>query len=150
MGEQTMVLRQNDEIIDQLERVMVDNLPVVDCPLVHLFTPKLYVRQIFMEAGLLVTSKIHKTIHPFTISKGKVAVSIDGGEWEVLEAPFTGVTQAGTRRILYILEDCIWSTYHPLDFIKGDENFRSEEEQLKVVEIVENTILEAYKNNLLN
>ena len=107
-----VLIRQNDGIINELEAAMLENLPVVDCPLVHRFTEGMYIREIFMPQGTLITSKVHLTNHPFTISKGKVKVSIDGGEWAEYEAPYTGITKAGTRRILFIVEDCVWSTYH--------------------------------------
>ncbi len=98
--------------IDELEAVMLDNFPVIDCPVTNRFTDGLYVREIFMPAGAFITSKIHKTQHQFFILKGKAQVWIDGVE-HVLEAPYIGVTEPGTRRVLYILEDTIWATSHP-------------------------------------
>lgn len=107
-----VLVRQNDGIINELEAAMLENLPQVECPLVHRFTEGMYIREIFMPQGTLITSRIHLTNHPFTISKGRVKVSIDGGEWVEYEAPYTGITKSGTRRILFIEEDCVWSTYH--------------------------------------
>ena len=97
--------------IDELEAVMVDNFPIVDCPVTHHFTEGLYVREIFMPAGMLITSKIHKTQHQYFVMKGKCIVWIDGIE-HIIEAPYIGVTEPNTRRVLYILEDCIWATTH--------------------------------------
>ena len=76
-----VLVRQNDGIINELEAAMLENLPQVECPLVHRFTEGMYIREIFMPQGTLITSRIHLTNHPFTISKGRVKVSIDGGEW---------------------------------------------------------------------
>lgn len=98
--------------IDELESVMLDNFPVIDCPVTNRFTDGLYVREIFMPAGAFITSKIHKTQHQFFILKGKAIVWIDGIE-QILEAPYIGVTEPGTRRVLYIVEDTIWATSHP-------------------------------------
>ncbi|MES2864111.1 MAG: hypothetical protein V4666_08335 [Bacteroidota bacterium] len=98
--------------IDELEAVMLENFPVIDCPVTNRFTDGMYVREIFMPAGAFITSKIHKTQHQFFILKGKAQVWIDGVE-HILEAPYIGVTEAGTRRVLYILEDCVWCTSHP-------------------------------------
>jgi hypothetical protein len=72
--DQNIVIRENDERVDELEHFMVENYEVIECPLVHRFTPGMYIREIFMPAGSLITSKIHKTEHPYTISKGKFAV----------------------------------------------------------------------------
>lgn len=84
----------------------------VECPLVHRFTPGLYVREIFMPKGALIVSKIHRTEHPYVISKGKVSVWTEGGVLH-LSAPHCGITKPGTRRVLYIHEDCVWTTFHP-------------------------------------
>lgn len=98
--------------IDELESVMLDNFPIIDCPVTNRFTDGMYVREIFMPAGAFITSKIHKTQHQYFILKGKAIVWIDGIE-QILEAPYIGVTEPGTRRVLYILEDTIWATSHP-------------------------------------
>lgn len=141
--------RKNDNFIDSLELLMAEEGNKIHCPLVHIFTPGMYVRQIFMPKGSLITSKIHKTEHPFIVSMGAVEVSIDGGSAQLIKAPYTGVTQPGTRRILLIQEDCVWTTFHALPFIKGDENELSVSEQLEVVEKIEALILEPYENKLL-
>lgn len=106
--------------IDKLQ-VTMEALTQVECPLVHRFTPGIYVREIFMPKGALIVSKIHKTEHPFTISKGRVRVLIPGEGVVELSAPYTGVTKPGTRRVLYILEDCVWTTYHPTDKTTPEE-----------------------------
>jgi hypothetical protein len=107
--------------MDDFERAMVEKCPTAkighDCdtlmPLTHRFTPGLYCREIFMPKGTLLTSKIHKTEHQFIISKGSVSVWTEDGGVTRLTAPFHGITKPGTRRILYIHEDTIWTTFHP-------------------------------------
>jgi hypothetical protein len=106
--------------IDALEVEMMKR-PAADCPVTHRFTPGLYIREIFMPAGAVVVSKIHRTEHPFTISQGRVLVMIDGEGWKELAAPYTGVTKPGTRRVLQILEDTVWTTYHPTTLTDVDE-----------------------------
>ena len=54
------IKRVNDARIDELELKMVTDFDHVECPLVHRFTNKMYIREIFMPKGTLVTSKIHK------------------------------------------------------------------------------------------
>jgi quercetin dioxygenase-like cupin family protein len=110
-----------------LEAFLKDK-PQVDCPLDHIFTPGLYTRKIFMPAGTVIVSKIHKTEHPFHILKGKVLVKINEDEWEVLEAGHSGITIPGTRRVLYIEEDCIWITSHVL--AKEGETLEEIEERI--------------------
>jgi hypothetical protein len=102
-----------NQAIDQLEKIMVDNLPPVHCPLKHDFGHHLYVRKIIMPAGSKVTSRIHRYRHPYFVLFGKVKVWKDDGRgWEIIEAPFDGMTEPGTRRVLDVLEDTVWITVH--------------------------------------
>jgi len=140
------IKRENDKRIDELEAAIVDNLELVECPVVHRFTDGLYIREIFMPKDSLLTSKIHNTNHPYTISKGIAMVQIDAGEWIELAAPYTGITVAGTRRVLYIVEDCIWTTYHPLGDMKLSYNDLTEEEKQNIVDEIENEIIEPHQN----
>lgn len=141
-----MIQRDNDDRIDELESVMISEGEVIEFPVVHRFTDGMYIRQIFMPKGSLLTSRIHITEHPFTVSLGAASVSIDGKDWEHIVAPCTGITKPGTRRILYILEDCIWTTYHPIANMKSEFNDLSDEEVDKIVEDIENKILEPHIN----
>jgi len=97
--------------VDTLEQKIMD-LPPAECPVVHRFTPGLYIREILMRKGTLITSKIHLTEHPYVISAGMVDVFIEGVGWKRYAAPYTGITKPYTRRILYIHEDTIWTTFH--------------------------------------
>jgi len=94
----------------------------VDLPLKHTFTPGLYLRQIFMPAGSIVVSRRHLTEHPFIVLEGVADVFDEkGGYVQRIEAPFVGVTKAGTRRVLNILEDSTWLTAHVTDLTDPDE-----------------------------
>lgn len=142
-----MIVRENDSRIDELEATIIQEVDsLIDAPLVHKFTDGMYIREIFMPAGSLWTSKIHKTEHPYVVSYGKVAVSIDADEWYEITAPYTGITTPGTRRVLFILEDCIWTTFHRIDGMKSEFNDLSEEEIKEIVEGIEDKILEPHIN----
>jgi len=98
--------------VDELEQELAKH-PQVMCPVQHLFTLGLYTRIITMPAGILVTSEIHKTEHPFFILKGVVEVgNVETGEKKIYEAPYVGVTKPNTRRVLYVIEETIWATSH--------------------------------------
>jgi len=86
----------------------------LDLPVKHFFAPGLYVREIFMPAGSVVTGKIHKHAHFNVILAGKVTVSTEFGV-EEYEAPCRFVSEPGTKRAVYVHEDCIWQTFHPTD-----------------------------------
>ena len=67
-----------------------------------------------MPKCAVVVSRIHIKQHPFIIVSGKVSV-YDGKNVDILTAPYKGITQAGTKRILYVHEDTVWITFHPTD-----------------------------------
>jgi hypothetical protein len=150
------IKRVNDERIDELEAAMFESamnnesdVHFIDCPLNHEFYPNLYVRQILMPKGATITSEVHKTCHPFRVLQGIVLVKIDNNQWERIVAPYAGTTYAGTRRVLYIEEETVWETFHPLSFITGKENNLSEEEYMEVVSKVKDAIIEPYVNKLI-
>lgn len=136
----------NDRI-DELELALQD-APPVDCPVTHSFTPGFYVRQIFMPTGTMITSQIHNARHSYQITKGIACVKVNDDEWEILEAPFVGITEPGTRRVLYIQEDTIWTTFHPI--LESEQPaFNLEEEITEAVEKIGKRIIEPHVNELL-
>lgn len=92
---------------------MMGKLPEAELPLKHRFTPGLYTREIFMPAGSLVISRIHKTTHPYVVTQGRAMVWTEEGGVVEIVAPHVGITEPGTRRVLFIKEDCRWLTFHP-------------------------------------
>lgn len=146
---QEVIKRANDDILDGIEKHLLDNYEAKDCPLEHLFLKGVYIRSIFMESGRTVVSRIHNTTHPYFVNMGEVSVSIDGGGWLNIKAPYLGVTKAGTRRILKVETDCVWSTIHLLDFITGEENDWSDEEKEKLLVKIDSVIIEQHVNELL-
>lgn len=100
------------EKVDRVELAIATGMDKVECPVRHIFTPGMYGREIFMPKGTVVVSKIHKTEHPYVVSKGTAHVFIEGVGWHTVQAPFSGITKPMTRRVLLIAEDCIWTTFH--------------------------------------
>lgn len=131
--------------LDELELAM-QHYPEVNCETDHDFTPGLYGRTIFMPSGTLIVSRIHKTEHQFIISAGVVAVKNNDDEWEILSAPYKGTTLPGTRRLLYTIENTMWTTYHPVPIMPQDD---SKESIKKAVDQIDELILEKHVNELL-
>lgn len=90
----------------------LEQMPQEDFPLNHVFTPGLYIREILLKKGTFLTSRIHLTEHPFIISHGQVSIWTEENGCITLQAPYTGVTKPGTRRILFAHTDVIFSTCH--------------------------------------
>jgi hypothetical protein len=82
-------------------------------PLKEYRPPGLYVREIFMPAGHFILGARHLTEHINTISKGRVLVMMDGVIQE-FTAPCSFISKPGVAKRLLIIEDCVWSTYHPV------------------------------------
>lgn len=113
--------RDNFDKFDEFETGLSASQHTVELPLKHDFVPGMYIRTIYMPAGTLLTSKIHMTEHPFVITKGCACVWIDNVGWQELRAPYTGITLPNTRRVLYIKEDCTWTTFHATTLTDVDE-----------------------------
>lgn len=113
-------LAKGNDKINRLEQEMAQFEPI-EAPVINRFTPGLYSREIFMPAGSLITSKIHKTEHPFVVLSGKVSVWTNDGDRVDIEGPYVGTTYPGTRRVLYIHEDTRWITFHPSDETELDK-----------------------------
>lgn len=108
---------QNVRDLDAQKRIDLIQSALLTCPqaateLVHRFTPGIYIRELRVPAGALVVTKIHRTEHPFVISKGRVSVWTEEDGLVTLQAPHCGVTKPGTRRVAYAHEDLVWTTFH--------------------------------------
>ena len=129
---------QNDRI-DALERLLVDNFPKAEGELTHHFFDGFYVREFLMKAGDMWTSKIHNTRHPYVIQEGVVSIWVNGQEQVVIaskQEPFEGITEIGTRRILYCHTDVRFFTFH---LILHNES----------LEDIEERIIQKHENKLL-
>lgn len=111
-AEQAAALASCNETLNRFDAV-ASTYEQVECPVKHTFTPGMYGREIFMPKGTLISSKIHKTEHQYVVVSGEVSVWIEGIGIERIKAPYFGVTKPGTRRALFIHEDCVWKTFHP-------------------------------------
>ena len=109
---EAVVASRGDDEIDRLLALMLSSDAGIEIPIVHRFTPGLYVREMTAPAGAIIVSKIHRTEHPYTVSSGAMLVFV-GSDVAEVRAPFTGITKPGTRRVAVVLEDCVWTTYHP-------------------------------------
>jgi len=80
-------------------------------PLKHSFADGCYIREIFNPKGELLVTKIHKVTHPFFLMKGDMTILMEDGIKRI-KAPHYGITPAGTKRIIYCHEDCVFVTVH--------------------------------------
>lgn len=108
--------RKARALIERLQAALKDIADTegeVDCPLKHTFTPGLYSREVFVQAGTIVVTKLHKHEHPVFVLKGDCTVYSNDGTLKRVTAPCMMVTPAGTKRAVYVHEDTVWVTVHP-------------------------------------
>lgn len=88
--------------------------PQVEIPVANYFSQGVYAREITIPAGVILTGEIHKYKQLNILSKGCMSVLTENGIIRV-EAPFTVVSPAGTKRIAYTHSECVWTTIHGTD-----------------------------------
>jgi len=122
--DKTVILFEQDgsnfkEQVEKIEKYLIEsNSPDIvignseQFPLVHSFSEGIYTREIFIKKGMIAIGKIHKHDHTFFLMKGKLQMCTEKGVIEI-EAPIYGVSPAGTKRVVYALEDSIFVNVHP-------------------------------------
>jgi len=110
LARRSSIVRLQDAMLDSDEQLSIDD----DFPLKHYFAPGVYAREILLPKDTLVVGKIHKHAHVNIISTGKVRVATESGD-EEFTAPYTFISQPGTKRAVVALEDTIWTTIHLTD-----------------------------------
>jgi len=110
----------NDKM-DEIEEEMLHCEPV-QCRVTHEFFGGHYIRTIFMPKGTAVTSMTHNTEHNFFMLTGKVRVIDQFNGVQTLQAPHIGTTTPGTRRLLEIVEDSVWTAAYKTDIIPASDS----------------------------
>jgi hypothetical protein len=104
-------LNYRTKIMNLEEAMLKSPGSVREFPLKHSFADGMYVREISVPKGYIVVTKIHKYSHPCFILKGKCLVLSENGI-KTVTCPHSMITPAGTKRIVYVIEDTIWATVH--------------------------------------
>jgi len=113
MREKILSLQSSMQVAQESGEIEKCNLNEV-FPLRHIFAPGSYAREMTLPAGHWIIGKIHKHAHLNFITKGKVAVVTEDGLMTI-SAPYTFVSEVGTKRLVLIIEETIWTTVHVTD-----------------------------------
>lgn len=105
---QVVPLTMRDKIF-AIEDYSLANLPQVEIPTKHYFSPGLYAREITVPPFALITGVIHKHPQINILSKGIIRVTI-GEDIAEIAAPNTVVSPAGVKRLAYTLTEVVWTT----------------------------------------
>jgi hypothetical protein len=93
-------------------RVLKGKKSELIAPLNHTFCHGIYVREMFVKEGSCLIGKIHKHDHVWFLMKGSLLIATQDGTKKV-EAPFYNMSKAGTKRVGYALEDCLFINICP-------------------------------------
>ena len=108
-----LCLNVEQKLLDLPESVSGEDLEKI-MPTKSTFADGCYIREIFMPAEQIITTKIHKKDHPFFLLKGKLSMVSEHGVLNI-EAPYHGITKKGTKRLVQIHEDVVFITVHATD-----------------------------------
>jgi len=97
--------------IEDIEYAMLCQEEKIDIPVKHYFLDGMYAREIFMPKDSLLIGHAHSKEFMEVMSQGKVLMFNDEGSFEVT-APFTRRSEPKARKVGYVLEDTIWTTFH--------------------------------------
>ena len=86
-------------------------LPQVELPLRHYFTPGMYAREMFIPAGTVLTGAVHKTEH-LSVFVGDITVWTDGG-MKRLTGHHTFASKPGAKRVGYAHADTYCTGFFP-------------------------------------
>lgn len=145
-------IKSTNDLIDEVEYAMINEMVesgefvLIQAPLKHEFSDGLYTRTIKMPANSRFTTLVHKFSHPFFVLTGRVAVFSENDGAQMIEAPYRSITKPGTRRVLHVLEETVWSTVHRTDIVPEND---SEEAKEKAADLVLNEITIPYENKVL-
>ena len=96
-----------------LEAVMLASPEnIVELETLHHFAPGVYMRELRIPKGVLLTGKIHKTEHLNIFTHGDLSVWTENG-MRRLNSHEIILSKPGIKRVGYAHEDSVWITVHP-------------------------------------
>ena len=96
-------------------------------------------RTVLMPKGEIVVGEIHKYESINILVKGELKVWVNG-EVKHLKAPYMIKSNANTRKVVYILEDTVWTSIHRVT----SENLKDIEEEI-IVKVDREALIEELK-----
>ena len=92
------------------EKILLADYPPIVPEVIHHFAPGVYMREMRIKKGTLLTGRIHKTEH-LCILNGDIEIASQDGKGR-----FTGyltfLSKPGVKRIGYAHEDTVFTTVH--------------------------------------
>lgn len=117
--------------IDELEKFTLKQEQVY-CPVIHNFSPGLYIREVTLPAGSFVIGRKQKTEHYNIFLKGRMLMFNEDGSTSELFAPMNFTSKPG-KKVVYVLEESVWLNVYPTTET--------------ILENLENIFIEGFVNN---
>ena len=108
-----LVTQVSKEQIERLQSEMAA-LPQAEVVTEHSFSPGMYLRKVFRQAGTLIVGKVHKEPHFFLCAKGEIIAWTETG-MRHLYAGDVVESKPGTKRVTLAVTDAIGITIHRTD-----------------------------------
>jgi quercetin dioxygenase-like cupin family protein len=135
---QTIIIENNHLEGFHGDGISIAEIP--DVPVTHEFVDGVYIRKMTMPKGELVVGAIHNHLHIWFLMKGRVLIS-DGGEEIEHVAPCYTISEPGSKRLIYAVEDSIFVNIHKNPSNTKDMNELQEE----IVSITQEQYNKKYK-----
>jgi len=100
------------KILDAEDRIQNSPDKVEEPPHIDHFSKGLYARELFVPAGIVMSTKIHLVDHFLFVMKGRAVVVDEFNGVKDIVGPCMMETKAGTKRILKVTEDLLLITVH--------------------------------------
>lgn len=138
------ILELESDLLELVDGVNITQGDSEMCPLKHTFTDGIYVRQMFMKKDCAAIGKIHKDDHVWFLMSGNIRVASETSS-EEYKAPCYVQAPAGSKRVLYAIEDCVW-----INVYANPTNTQDLEELEKMIIAKDYEEFEEYINNKNN
>lgn len=109
----SLVTQISKEQIERLQSEMAA-LPQAELVTEHSFSPGMYLRKVYRQAGTLIVGKVHKEPHFFLCAKGEIIAWTETG-MQHLYAGDVVESKPGTKRVTLAVTDAIGITIHRTD-----------------------------------
>lgn len=105
--------------IRELEATMLQ-LPQQEIEIRHQFSGGMYARSMLAPAGSLIVGEIYKKAHYVVLAFGKVTV-VTESRTEHFKGPGMWASPVGTKRVILVYADTIWTTVVATDALTPEE-----------------------------
>jgi len=116
-----MELKKKDEQLQAIQDLIINSdagfgdgksiAEIPDIPIKHLFADQVYIRQMNMKQDQVVVGAIHNHLHVWFLMEGRVIINNNGDIVEHI-APCYTVSEPGSKRIIYAIEDSVFVNVH--------------------------------------